>query len=160
MEMGKVVLRGQVVPGHGVAGGSSRASPYPAGTIAMQIPFFAALGLDLSPFHPGTLNVSTRPYFIRIVNPAFHFADVRWTELHGPESFDFIHVGLRLGRRKVEAWGYRPTAETKAGHPQPSEVLEVIAPFLPDIRHHSEVLLELDPQEVVVERAPGVPGRR
>jgi hypothetical protein len=157
MKEGPIVLRGQVVSGHGVAGGTSGASPYPAGTIAMQIPFFSALGLDLSSFHPATINVTTSPFSIRILRPAFHFEGVQWTDVHGPESFDFIHVELRLGTRKVPAWGYRPTAETKAGHPQPVEVLEVIAPFLPDIQRHSEVFLELDPHEVAVEEAPGVP---
>jgi len=155
MEEGRIVLRGQVVSGHGVAGGTSRRSPYPAGTIAMQTPFFSALGLDLSSFHPATINVTTSPFFVRILRPAFHFEGVQWTDVHGPESFDFIHVELRLGTRNVRAWGYRPAAETKAGHPQPVEVLEVIAPFLPDIQRHSEVFLELDPHEVVVEEAPG-----
>jgi len=151
-EEGMIVLRGQVVSGHAVAGGESRTSPYPAGTISMQIPFFSALGLDLSSFHPATININTSPFFIEIMNPAFHFDHVEWTDLHGPESFDFIHVGLLLGHRRIKAWGYRPTAETKAGHPQPIEVLEVIAPFLPDLHLHSEVFLKLDPLEVKAER--------
>jgi len=152
MEEGMIVLRGKVVSGHGVAGGESRTSPYPAGTISMQIPFFLALGLDLSSFHPATINITTSAYSIEILNPAFHFEKVEWTDLHGPESFDFIHVGLLLGHRRIKAWGYRPTAETKAGHPQPIEVLEVIAPFLPDLHPHSEVFLELDPLEVKAQR--------
>jgi len=155
MEEGMIVLRGEVVSGHGVAGGTPAGSPYPTGTIAMQIPFFSALGLDLSSFHAATINVSTKPFSIRILNPAFHFDRVQWTDLHGPESFDFIHVGLLLGDLKTEAWGYRPTADTKAGHPQPEGVVEVIAPFLPSLHLHSEIRLVLDPHEVVVERDPG-----
>jgi hypothetical protein len=40
--------RCQRVSGHGVASGQAAASPYPAGTIALQSPHFASLGLDLS----------------------------------------------------------------------------------------------------------------
>ena len=58
---------GVLFKGHGVASGqalssgASGISPYPKGTIAMQSPFFAALGLDLSPYWPGTLNLSFAP---------------------------------------------------------------------------------------------------
>jgi hypothetical protein len=48
-------------PGHQVASGLAVNNPYPAGTIAMQTPFFKALGLDLSGFYVGTLNVSIAP---------------------------------------------------------------------------------------------------
>ena len=53
-----------LLEGHGVASGQAlnsvhlKTSPYPKGTIAMQSPSFAALGLDLSPFWPSTLNLS------------------------------------------------------------------------------------------------------
>lgn len=143
-------VEGTIVRGHGVAGGGSPSSPHPAGTITLQAPYFRARGLDLSGFHPATLNISTSPLAVRIVNPAHHFADVAWTPLHGPESFDFIPVTLLVGPRRVEAWGYRPTPETKAGHPQPETVLEVIAPFLPEVREVEGILLELDPKQVRV----------
>jgi hypothetical protein len=144
----RIVLPGRIVAGHGVAGGTSSGSPYPKGTISLQMPFFTALGLDLSGFHPATINVSTSPFAVMIVKPAFHFGDVGWTDVHGPESFDFVHVGLLLEHRRVAAWGYRPTKETKAGHPQPPEVLEVIAPFLPGLYLLDSLSLELDPHEV------------
>ena len=68
-----------LLEGHGVASGqalrsgSSRMSPYPEGTIAMQSPFFAALGRDLSPYWPGTLNLSFAPAELRLKNPDFLF---------------------------------------------------------------------------------------
>ncbi len=150
-----MVLRGTVVSGHGVAGGTPPHSPYPAGTISMQVPYFLDRGLDLTGFHLATLNISTKPHSVRIINPAYHFDDVEWTTVHGPESFDFIHVVLLLETRRVQAWGYRPTEETKGGHPQPRGVLEVIAPYLPEVGRESEIFLELDPTEVVVESPQG-----
>jgi hypothetical protein len=53
-----VSVSGEVVPGYGVASGRSIASPYPAGTIEMQMPFFQTLGLDLRGCFAGTINLS------------------------------------------------------------------------------------------------------
>lgn len=145
-------LRSTLQTGHGVASGRGVESPYPAGTIALQAPHFIRGGLELEGYHLATLNLSTAPWVVRIRRPAFHFPLVSWTELHGPESFDIIDVTLEVGDRRVHGWGYRPTPETKAGHPQPPEVLEVIAPFLPEVRGLSELILELDPRQVMVER--------
>jgi hypothetical protein len=148
---GAIRLSGRILRGHGVAGGGNPASPFPAGTIEMQLPHFAAGGLDLSGFHLATLNVSTAPAAVHIHTPAHRFEEVDWTRVHGPESFEFVHVGLELRDRVVEAWGYRPTPETKAAHPQPPEVLEVIAPFVPELVQAREVVVLLDPREVRVE---------
>ena len=38
-------IRGTVIAGHGVASGRASDSPYPAGTISLQRPFFQDLGL-------------------------------------------------------------------------------------------------------------------
>jgi hypothetical protein len=56
-----ISVEGIVQAGHGVASGNTAQSPYPQGTIKMQQPFFRQLGLDLSPYFPGTLNVSIAP---------------------------------------------------------------------------------------------------
>ncbi len=52
---------GVVVSGHGAASGRG-SRRYPDGTLALQIPIFAELGLDLSDAFPGTINVDTSPY--------------------------------------------------------------------------------------------------
>jgi hypothetical protein len=151
-------VEGTLLRGHGVAGGSAPDSPHPEGTIALQAPFFAERGLELSGYHLATLNISTAPWVVRIQSPAFYFADVPWTPLHGPESFDIIDVRVDTGHRRVHGWGYRPTAETKADHPQPPDVLEVIAPFLPEVHDLKGLILELDPGQVVLERPTELPG--
>lgn len=151
IEGDRIRIPGRVIRGHGVAGGTSSSSPHPAGTISIQAPLFAEKGLDLSGFHLATLNISTIPWIVLIENPAFHFENVKWTELHQPESFDFIKVFLILGDRRVPGWGYRPTPETKAGHPQPKDVLEVIAPFIPEVHSEPELLLELNLSEAAVQ---------
>lgn len=143
-------LPGRILRGHGVAGGRSPDSPFPAGTIELQRPFFAEGGLDLTGFHLATINVTTAPARVHVVRPAHRFEDVDWTPVHGPETFEFVHVGLEIGSRVVPAWGYRPTPETKAAHPHPPEVLEVIAPWIEELEGVRDVGLILDPREVRV----------
>ncbi|MCH7684320.1 MAG: hypothetical protein IIB35_11510, partial [Gemmatimonadetes bacterium] len=50
-----VGIAGVVADGYGVASGKSTRSPFPKGTIEMQIPVFQRLGLDLSWAYPATL---------------------------------------------------------------------------------------------------------
>ena len=70
------------VNGHGVASGIANtdplrsASPYPQGTLAMQAPFFAALGLDLSAYWLGTLNLSVAPARWSLQQPDYHFPNL------------------------------------------------------------------------------------
>jgi hypothetical protein len=86
--------------GYGVASGTGTDSPYPRGTIEMQIPFFKALGLDLTRFFPGTLNVSISPKTFQLINPEFTFRQVHWTDRHPPEDFSFSRCQLSYSNPK------------------------------------------------------------
>ncbi len=128
-----------LLKGHGVASGqasgsgASRRSPYPKGTIAMQSPFFAALGLDLSPYWPGTLNLSFSPSELHLSRPDYLFRDVEWTHLHPPESFSFWRIRLRsvgIYDFNVPGLVYWPHPETKVRHWQSRSTLEILAPYV------------------------------
>jgi hypothetical protein len=67
------MIKGIIEKGHQVASGLSPHSPYPQGTIELQTPFFQALGLDISMFFPGTLNVSLLPHTYHLKNPQYTF---------------------------------------------------------------------------------------
>ena len=124
----------QLIPGHGVASGRSEDSPYPAGTIAMQQPFFLAQGLDLGDCWPGTLNLSVAPRDIKFRDPDHCFQLLRWTDLHPPETFSFWKIQLATPQNGiVNGWIYRPHPETKHRHHQPTTMIEVIAPRLQGI---------------------------
>jgi hypothetical protein len=123
-------LQGIIKTGHRVASGTSAASPYPRGSIAMQAPFFKALGLDLSGCYFGTLNVSIATARWKIVRPAFHFESVKWTDLHPPETFSFVPCDITYRAVTVKGWLYYPHPETKAAHWQDASVMEIIAPRL------------------------------
>lgn len=59
----------RLVPGHQVASGLNGNPHFPGGTLRMQMPHFLALGLDLSTFHLGTMNVSIAPLEYRVIKP-------------------------------------------------------------------------------------------
>ena len=141
---------GRVVRGHLVASGLSPDTPYPDSSIRLQKPFFAERGLDLSGFHDATINVDISPRRFRIRKPHVTFPAVRWTDLHPPENFSFLHCKVMTARRKVSGLIYFPHPETKETHFQSDNVLEVLAPFLPGLEYGSPVTLEMDPREVEI----------
>ena len=135
----------RLLRGHGVASGHANRdplrpdSPYPAGTITMQAPLFAERGLDLSPYWPGTLNLSFAPKSVMLRDADHCFPHLRWTPLHPPETFSFWRVVLRRIRSSQQLSGliYFPHPETKQRHWQPQSVVEVLVPWI----------AHLDPEE-------------
>ena len=154
-------LSAVLLDGHGVASGravhagESRPSPYPKGTIAMQSPFFATLGLDLSPFWPGTLNLSFSPFQLQLRCPDYSFSHLKWTDLHPPETFSFWNVRLRcVATQEFNVPGliYRPHPETKARHFQNPSVLEILAPYLGHVAASQRFELGVNPSLIELVR--------
>lgn len=125
--------KGVVVAGHGVASGRASDSPFPAGSIALQAPHFAARGLDLTPFVMATVNLDLAPQRLRPRTPRWTFSDVAWTDVHAPESFSFINCTVRRGADAHEGLVYLPHPETKPRHHQPTTVVELLLPPVPDL---------------------------
>jgi hypothetical protein len=142
MQKNVLQVSGVIVEGHHVASGPSQAYPY--GTLERQKPFFKAKGLDLNGFFSGTLNVSIAPLKYEMVNPAYTFRNISWTDLHPPEDFSFspcrvLYLGKRYG-----GYIYYPHPETKIRHFQDSSVMEVITIKIPFITYGSHVEMVLD----------------
>lgn len=111
--------RARLVSGHGVASGRNPASPYPAGTIALQAPHFRRYGLDLSGCFPGTLNLDFSPAEWRLQMPDLQVPALRWCDRHPPETFSFWRCRLRLTRARsgaapVGSEGPQPQASAQA----------------------------------------------
>ena len=121
---------GVVVAGHGVASGRAAYSPFAAGTIELQAPHFAALGLDLSPFVMATVNLDLAPLRLVLERPRWTFADVAWTDVHPPETFSFVECTVARDDEEVAGLVYLPHPETKPMHHQPSTVVELLLPRL------------------------------
>ena len=124
-----IAAPGVVVAGHGVASGEGDSAPYPGGSIAQQLPFFAEAGLDLSGYHLGTLNVDLAPAVFVPVAAPITIHEVRWTEAIPPETFSFIPCRLDTESDSQVGLIYRPHPETKVEHEQPASVVEILAPW-------------------------------
>lgn len=144
------IVNGLVEHGHQVASGSAADGPYPGGTIEMQTPFFEALGLDLTKYFKGTLNVSISPHTFQLINPELTFRQVEWTDRHPPEDFSFSRCRVLFQTSTYNGWIYYPHPETKKRNFQNSSVVEIIAPPIPNIKYGDRVEIECNPLEISV----------
>lgn len=143
-----------IVPGHRVASGMNGDARFPGGTIRMQWPHFAALGLDLTRLHPGTLNVSIAPLRYVIRRPLYTFADVRWHPTEPAETFTFLSCRVRLADgTQAAGFIYHPHAETKPEHFQKPDALELLLPSLDGVEYGATITLEVDSDQIEITRA-------
>lgn len=144
-----ICVDGLVVSGHRVASGQAAESPYPSGTIEMQTPHFRALGIDLSPFYPGTLNVSIAPHRFELV-PRHTLHLVKWSPHHDAESFSFAPISLHWQQQSFSGLIYYPRPETKINHFQDPAVIELLLPPIPNISYGSAVQLTASSSELII----------
>ena len=140
-------IHGTVVGGHGVASGRSGDPRFPGGTIAMQTPFFKALGLNLTGFFPGTVNVDVTPWSFRPGPAAVRFERVKWHPTAPAETFSFARATLVRKGRRHRALVYWPHPETKPEHFQAPGVVELLAARIPGLEPGDAVSIETAPDE-------------
>lgn len=135
---------GVVVTGHGVASGRSGDPRFPSGTLGLQFPIFAQLGVDLDNVHPGTVNVELDEGPLDLGEPDHLLTSVKWHDQMPPEDFSLWRVGLHHAGKRWQAMIYRPHPETKPEHHQPEDVIEILAPLIPDLAYGDRVTIALD----------------
>jgi hypothetical protein len=145
-----VNVDGVVVQGHGIASGRNPHSPYPAGSIELQKPFFKELGLDLAAYFDGTLNVSIRPYTFTLANPQYTFRQVNWIDVIPPEDFSFSQCKVIYEDKTYDSLIYYPHPETKIHHFHDPSILEILAPHIPHIMYGDKTHLLLNPHEITL----------
>ena len=143
-------IAGIVQAGHRVASGQADDSPYRGGTIALQTPHFLALGLDIRPFFPGTLNISLAPYYFKLIEFAYSFPQVRWHPDFPAEDFSFVLCQVIFQDKSYDSLIYYPHPETKINHFQDPSILEILAPKIEGIQYCDRILLMLDPRVIEV----------
>jgi len=143
-----VIVKGLVVRGHRVA--SRKSEHYPGGTIKMQKPFFKKLGLDLTSYKNGTLNVSISPYIFTMNKPEYTFLDVGWTSHHPPEHFSFSRCKIEFKGIVYDSWVYYPHPETKERNFQAPSIIEVIAQKIPGIKYGDSVEIAINSHEILL----------
>ena len=115
----------------------------PAGTIALQAPFFRAAGIDLSQYFPGTLNVDLAPHVPPAPQPVFD-ARLRWFGAL-EERFLLTPIALRHAGVVHEGLWYYPHPETKPAHFQRPTVVELLLPWVPGLGEGGQVDVGLPP---------------
>jgi hypothetical protein len=143
-----IALTAIVKPGYQVASGQATDSPYEKGTLEMQLPYFQDLGLDLSDFYLGTLNLSIAPYTFELVQPKYTFPHVKWHPNYPAETFSFSPCEIEYEAKRDSGLVYYPHPETKIGHLQDSSIIEIIAPHLANFEYGDRLTLKLNPQEI------------
>jgi CTP-dependent riboflavin kinase len=134
-------ITGTIQAGYRVASGLTDNSPYPAGTIALQMPHFRRLGLDLSNCYVGTLNINIAPAKFKLVQPAHTFPNLVWIDGFDSETFSFCHCQIEFQQQEYDGWIYYPHPETKIAHHQPSTLIEVLAPKIVGVGYGDRVVL-------------------
>lgn len=143
-------ITGVILQGHQVASGQAKDSPYEKGTIEMQTPLFQKLGLDLSGFFSGTLNISIYPYHFALKKPEYTFDNLQWHPSYPPETFSFSPCEVIYAKTTYSSLIYYPHPETKIGHFQDPHTVEVLAPFIPNLNYNDSVSLKVNPQQTIL----------
>lgn len=148
--------RGKVVRGHRVASGFADDPAFPLGTIRPQLAAFYAAIPDLDehlggPPFAGTINVQlVDALTVTPGEPDFRIGPVAWTELFPPEMFLISRAVLRHRGGQQPVFLYIPDPATKPGHPQPTNVVELLARFVPGLGYGDPVSLGYAPGILVV----------
>lgn len=116
----------------------------------MQLSLFRDLGLDVSIYHFGTLNVSIAPLSYRVVQPKLTFREVKWHPVEPAEDFSFFDVTMhRDGASSVSGLIYFPHPETKPEHFQKPDVLELLLPWVEGLSYGREISLDAPPEQMM-----------
>eukprot|EP01091_Cochliopodium_minus_P016950 TRINITY_DN650_c0_g1_i2.p1 TRINITY_DN650_c0_g1~~TRINITY_DN650_c0_g1_i2.p1 ORF type:complete len:158 (-),score=29.36 TRINITY_DN650_c0_g1_i2:19-492(-) len=147
---------GIIIEGFHVASGTSKDSPYPESSIKLQVPYFKNLGLDISEYFIGTLNVNLSPYSYNVLQADHHFSKVNWYQ-GVTEDFSFIDVKVEFNEKVHEGYIYYPHPETKPlndngtlRHLHKKTTLELIMKKIEGINYGDKVIIEVDPKKVEI----------
>jgi hypothetical protein len=139
-----------LIKGHQVASGIANDPRFPQGTIAAQLPFFHALGLDLGNFHPATLNAQFNCSSIAVNRFDYEFDQVKWHEKLPAEDFKFTSCTVVVNEQRYPALIYQPQVTTKTEHFQPNNQLEILAPFIAQVTYGDTLGIEIPNDSIVV----------
>ena len=141
-------LQGVVVEGHQVASGRSEQTPYPKGSIELQLPHFQRCGIDLQGVFLGTINISIKPYVFKFIQAEYTFHHVKWIQDFPSEDFSFSRCIVLFHEYTYNGWIYYPHPETKSRDFQDESILEILAPFIPQVAYGVELTLQVNEEEI------------
>jgi hypothetical protein len=149
------MISATIAQGHRVASGMNGNPRFPGGTLRMQLPFFRELGLDLSRYHLGTLNVSIAPLSYRVMQSKITFRKVKWHPEDPAEDFSFFDVVVhRDDAAPVSGLIYFPHPDTKPEHFQSPDVLELLLPWTEGLGYGTKIKLDVPAAQMTFTRTP------
>ena len=146
-------LNGIVTPGYQVASGQAENSPFPAGSIDMQLPYFKQAGWDLHQLIPnlylGTININIAPLEAHVIRPDFVCCHVKWTDHIAPEDFLFVTCQVIHHNKTYDALVYYPSPHTKpAMHKHNFQCLEILSSKIPNLCYNDPIQLDIKTSSV------------
>lgn len=141
-------IKAIIKEGHKVASGQADDSPYPRGSIEMQVSFFKERGINLDNYYFATLNLSIAPYIFQMVSPEFTVRNVKWAEGFPAEDFSFSKCKIVFEDKEYKGLVYCPHPETKIGHFHSQSLIEVITQYIPNMAYGDEVYLMINQDEI------------
>lgn len=146
----KIFLRGVVVRGLGIAGGSNPSQKFDH-TISRQKKFFIEAGVTgIEKMRDATINIDIYPMKMRIDKPDHFVGDCEWWD-GVKESFSFVKCKISLDRNPEKVYGaliYYPMPSEIKSHPD--SIAEVISEDISGLAYGSEVILEVDAGKISV----------
>ena len=158
----ETTILAKIVPGYGIASGKTKDSRFPSGTLALQMPFFESSGFDFQLFHQGTLNLDFSPYSFVLGRPSYSFSDFKWCEYFPSENFSFFACclinPLDEKRKEYPSFVYWPHPSTKPGFEQPSGILEILAPYIPELQYGMSLVIKSETNIISFEEKVSLTG--
>ena len=158
----QTTILAKIVPGYGIASGKTKDSRFPSGTLALQMPFFESFDFGIQSFHQGTLNLDISPYSYGLGRPSFSFSDIKWSKDLPPENFSFFACSLinplDKNKKVYPSFVYWPHPSTKPGFEQPSGVLEVLAPYIPELQYGMSLVIKSETNIISFEEKVSLTG--
>jgi len=87
---------------------------------------------------------------VTVKKPEYTFRNVEWTNKHPPEDFSFSRCQIIFEGTHYDGWVYYPHPETKKRNFQSPSIIEVIAPYIPELRYGDSVEIMLNTEEISV----------
>ena len=145
-----MILEGRIVTGHGAASGMGKDPRYPEGTLHLQIPHFRKIGIDISNYYPGTINVHLGTKTVRIIKPKFLAKDISWSPHIPPENFFFFDVWATYEGQQYQGLIYMPDPATKTDHFQDPALIELLLPEISGIKSGKSISLRVEDAQIEI----------
>ena len=142
-----ISIKGVISQGFGHASGQ-RSQKYPEGTINLQKQHFPKHGLDISDCFSGTVNLDISPRTYRLVKPEFFLEGVIWKEGRIPENFFIARTVILSEGHAIDGFIYHPDLSTKTGSIDKPYHLQLLAPFIPNLKLGNSLEIKLRSSEI------------